>query len=119
MRVNITNSCHLDTTRHHPAAAVAGTVVAEVGTADSTGHTVVERNQVGCRLPAVEHYKPQPYAQILHDICPSDMTAYTPSALISILEVPSYEPSIIKSCIDDLRGLGIPNLGTLVVDIWK
>ncbi|GKF22936.1 hypothetical protein Tco_0075258, partial [Tanacetum coccineum] len=44
---HVTNSCHLDTTRHHPAAVVAGTVVAEVDTTDSTGRTVVGRNQVG------------------------------------------------------------------------
>ncbi|GKA34212.1 hypothetical protein Tco_0720641 [Tanacetum coccineum] len=55
---------HLDTTHHHPAAAVAAdTVVAEMGTADNIGHTTAEHNQVGCRLPAVEHCKPQPYAQ--------------------------------------------------------
>nr|GFB28851.1 hypothetical protein [Tanacetum cinerariifolium] len=40
----MTNSCHLDTTRHHPAAAdtVVGTLVAEVDTANSTGHTAAE-----------------------------------------------------------------------------
>ncbi|GKF80363.1 hypothetical protein Tco_0238965, partial [Tanacetum coccineum] len=56
--------CRLDTTHHHPAAVAdiaVDTVVAEVGTTDSTGHTVAEHNQV--RLPIVEHYKPQPYAQ--------------------------------------------------------
>ncbi|GKB34484.1 hypothetical protein Tco_0879426, partial [Tanacetum coccineum] len=62
-----TNSCRLDTTHHHSAAAAdtADTVVVEVGTADNTDHTVVEHNQVGCRLPAVEHYKPQLCAQTL------------------------------------------------------
>ncbi|GJV82986.1 hypothetical protein Tco_1522884 [Tanacetum coccineum] len=89
---HVTNSCHLDTTRHHPAAAVASTVVAEMGTADSTGRTIVGRNQVGCRLPTVEHYKPQLYAQTLYDICPIDMTAYTPSAL-SHHDVSPYDPS--------------------------
>ncbi|GKA86816.1 hypothetical protein Tco_0808527 [Tanacetum coccineum] len=68
------------------------TMVAEVGTADSTGHTVAKCNQVGCRLPAVEHFKPQPYGQTLHDICPSDMTAYTPFAL-SHPDVSPYDPS--------------------------
>ncbi|GKB38832.1 hypothetical protein Tco_0883774, partial [Tanacetum coccineum] len=67
-------------------------MVAEVGIADSTGHTVVGRNQVGCRLPVVEHYKPQPYAQTLRDTCPSDMTVYTPSAL-SHPDVSPYDPS--------------------------
>ncbi|GKF11688.1 hypothetical protein Tco_0049614, partial [Tanacetum coccineum] len=55
-----------------------------VGTADNTGHTAAEHNQVGCRLPALEHCKPQPYAQTLPGTCPSDMTAYTPS-LYSLL----------------------------------
>ncbi|GKG53839.1 hypothetical protein Tco_0555239, partial [Tanacetum coccineum] len=44
-----THPCHLDTTHHHHPAAAADTVVdtmvAEVGTADSTGHTVAEHNQ--------------------------------------------------------------------------
>ncbi|GKD49469.1 hypothetical protein Tco_1278445 [Tanacetum coccineum] len=49
---------------HHPAAATdtAADTVVEVGTTDNTGHTKAEHNQVGCRLPAVEHCKPQPYA---------------------------------------------------------
>ncbi|GJV28160.1 hypothetical protein Tco_1384608 [Tanacetum coccineum] len=64
--------------------------MAEVGTADSTGHTAAERSQVGCRLPTSEHCKPQPYAQTLHDTCPSDMTAYTPSALSHPGISPSY-----------------------------
>ncbi|GKG42270.1 hypothetical protein Tco_0476568, partial [Tanacetum coccineum] len=34
-----TNSCRLDTTHHHPADTAVDTVVAEVGTADNTGHT--------------------------------------------------------------------------------
>ncbi|GJR07804.1 hypothetical protein Tco_0790456 [Tanacetum coccineum] len=77
-----TNSCHLDITQHHPAAAdTAMDTVVEVGTTDNTGHTTDEPNQVGCRLPAVEHCKPQPYAQTLPRTYPSDMTAYTPSAL--------------------------------------
>nr|GFB77343.1 hypothetical protein [Tanacetum cinerariifolium] len=66
------NSYHLDTTRQHPA--VADTVV-EVDTTDSTGHTAAEHSQAGCKLLAVEHYKPQPYAQTLHDTRPSGMTA--------------------------------------------
>ncbi|GJU64057.1 hypothetical protein Tco_1245892 [Tanacetum coccineum] len=72
--------CYLDTTHHHPAT-IANIVVAEVGTADNTDHTVAEHNQVGCKLPAVEHCKPQPYAQTLPGTCPSDMTAYTSSSL--------------------------------------
>nr|GEU46527.1 hypothetical protein [Tanacetum cinerariifolium] len=58
--IHNTNLCHLDTT-HHPATAdiVVDIVVAEVGTADNTGHTMVEHTQLGCRLPAVEHYTPQ------------------------------------------------------------
>ncbi|GJZ25028.1 putative reverse transcriptase domain-containing protein [Tanacetum coccineum] len=39
----------LDTTHRHPATA-ADTMVAEAGTADNTGHTAAEHNQVGCRL---------------------------------------------------------------------
>ncbi|GKD41826.1 hypothetical protein Tco_1266471 [Tanacetum coccineum] len=83
-----TNLCHLDTTRHHPAAV--DTVVAKAGTANNTGHTAAEHSQVGCSLPAVEHYKPQPYARTLHDTCPSNMTAYTPSALSHPGISPSY-----------------------------
>ncbi|GKD73906.1 hypothetical protein Tco_1332188, partial [Tanacetum coccineum] len=74
-----TNSCRLDTTHHHPAAT-ADTAVVEVGTADNIGHTVAEHNQVGCRLPTVEHYKLQPCAQTLPDTCPCDMTTYTPQS---------------------------------------
>nr|GEW69933.1 hypothetical protein [Tanacetum cinerariifolium] len=50
------NSCHLNTTRHHPAAT--DPVLVEVDTADSIGHTVAEHSLAGCRLPTVEHYKP-------------------------------------------------------------
>ncbi|GKG50868.1 hypothetical protein Tco_0538992, partial [Tanacetum coccineum] len=71
----------------HPASAAV-----VVGTADSTGHTTAERSQVGCRLPIVEHYKPQPYAQTLHDTCPNDMIVYTPSALTHH-DVSPYDPS--------------------------
>ncbi|GKE95165.1 hypothetical protein Tco_1580020, partial [Tanacetum coccineum] len=90
---HITNVCRLDTTHHHPAAAAdttVDTVVAEVGTTDNTSHTVVEHTQVGFRLPAVEHYKPQPCAQTLPSTCPSDMTSYTPSALSPLGVSPSY-----------------------------
>ncbi|GKE04970.1 hypothetical protein Tco_1396988, partial [Tanacetum coccineum] len=83
-----TNSCHLDTTRHHPAAA--DTMMAEAGTADNTGHTAVEHIQVGCRLPALEHCKPQPCARTLPSTYPSDMTAYTSSALLHPGISPSY-----------------------------
>ncbi|GKG36906.1 hypothetical protein Tco_0447079, partial [Tanacetum coccineum] len=77
----------------HLAAAVdtaVDTVVVEVGTADYTGHTVVEHTQVGCRLPAVVHYKPQPCVQTLPSTCPSDMTVYTPFALSPLGISPSY-----------------------------
>ncbi|GKA62169.1 hypothetical protein Tco_0761688 [Tanacetum coccineum] len=53
----------------------------KAGTADNTDHTMAEHNQVGCRLPVVEHCIPQPYAQTLPSTCPDDMTAYTPSSL--------------------------------------
>nr|GFA22544.1 hypothetical protein [Tanacetum cinerariifolium] len=43
-----------------------------------------EHNQAGCRLPTVEHYKPQPCTQILHGNCPSDITFYTLSALLPL-----------------------------------
>ncbi|GKC63740.1 hypothetical protein Tco_1096338, partial [Tanacetum coccineum] len=33
------------------------TVVVEAGIVDSTGHTMAGHTQVGCRLPALEHYK--------------------------------------------------------------
>ncbi|GKF81659.1 hypothetical protein Tco_0240261 [Tanacetum coccineum] len=85
--------CHLDTIRHHPAAAADSamdTVVAKVGTAENTDHTTAEHNQVGCRLPVVEHCKPQPYSQTLTGTCPSDMTAYTSSALLPLGVSPSY-----------------------------
>ncbi|GKD56428.1 hypothetical protein Tco_1289815 [Tanacetum coccineum] len=75
-----TNLCYLDTTRHL-AAVAADTAVVAVGTADNTDHIAAEHNQVGCRLPAVEHCKPHPYAQTLTGTCPSDMTAYTLSSL--------------------------------------
>ncbi|GJX48994.1 ribonuclease H-like domain-containing protein [Tanacetum coccineum] len=75
-----TNLCYLDTTRHL-AAAAADTAVVAVGTADNIDHIAAEHNQVGCRLPAVEHCKPHPYAQTLTGTCPSDMTAYTLSSL--------------------------------------
>nr|GEZ82681.1 hypothetical protein [Tanacetum cinerariifolium] len=58
------NSCHLNTTRHH--LVVADTMVGEVDTADSIGHTAAEYSQASCRLPVVEDYKPQPYVQTLH-----------------------------------------------------
>ncbi|GKG32649.1 hypothetical protein Tco_0430159 [Tanacetum coccineum] len=86
---HITNSYHLDTHHHHVVAAVDGTVV---GTASNTDHTEAEHKQVGCRLPAVEHYKPQPCAQTLHGTCPSDMTVCTPSSLSSP-DVSLYDPS--------------------------
>ncbi|GJR31926.1 hypothetical protein Tco_1108158 [Tanacetum coccineum] len=89
----MTNSCRLDTTHHHHAAAAntaVDTMVAEVGTADNTSHTMVEHTQVGCRLPVVEHYKPQPCAQTLPSTYPSDMTVYTPSALSPLGVSPSY-----------------------------
>nr|GEW17894.1 ribonuclease H-like domain-containing protein [Tanacetum cinerariifolium] len=63
------NSCHLDTTRHHLDAA--DIMVVEVDTANNTCYTAVEHSQAGRRLLAVEHYKPQPYAQTLHDTCAS------------------------------------------------
>ncbi|GJU85387.1 hypothetical protein Tco_1292933 [Tanacetum coccineum] len=67
----------------HPASAdtEVDTMMAEVDTADITDHTAAKHNQVDCKLPAVEHYKPQPYAQTLSGTCPSDMTAYTSSSL--------------------------------------
>ncbi|GJU70574.1 hypothetical protein Tco_1256833 [Tanacetum coccineum] len=89
----ITNPCRLDTTHHHSVTAadtVVDIVVAKVGTIDSTGHIVAEHDQLCCRLPAVEHYKPQPCARTLPGTCPSDMTAYTPSALSPLGISPSY-----------------------------
>ncbi|GKF74831.1 hypothetical protein Tco_0224275, partial [Tanacetum coccineum] len=91
-----TNLCHLDTTHHHPAAAVMAdivdTVVVEVGTAGSTDHTEVEHKQVGCRLPAVEHCTPEPCARTLPGTCPNDMNVCTPSSLSSP-SVSPYDPS--------------------------
>ncbi|GJR65143.1 hypothetical protein Tco_0011208 [Tanacetum coccineum] len=87
-----TNSCVVDNNFIVPAAAT-DTVVREAGTADNTGHTAAEHNQVDCKLPALEYCKPQPYAQTLPSTCPSDMTAYTPSALSPLgisLSYPSY-----------------------------
>ncbi|GJZ25368.1 hypothetical protein Tco_0569621 [Tanacetum coccineum] len=43
--------CHLDTTPHHPAA----------DTVDNTADIAADHNQVGYKLPAVEHRKLQPY----------------------------------------------------------
>nr|GEX80542.1 hypothetical protein [Tanacetum cinerariifolium] len=62
----------------------------KVDTANSTDHTAPEHSQTGCRLPAVEHYNPQPYAQTLHGTYPSGMTAYTSYALSLPGESPSY-----------------------------
>ncbi|GKG08399.1 hypothetical protein Tco_0334231, partial [Tanacetum coccineum] len=79
---------------HHHHAAAADTmvdiVVAEVGTADSSGHTMARHTQVGCRLPALEHYKPQPCARTLHGTYPGDMTTYTPFALSPLSVSLSY-----------------------------
>ncbi|GJZ13353.1 hypothetical protein Tco_0548583 [Tanacetum coccineum] len=83
-----TNSCHLDTTHHYPVAV--DTAVAEVGTANNTGHTAAEHTQVGYRLSAVEHYKPQPCAQTLPSTSLGDITIYTPSALLPLGVSPSY-----------------------------
>ncbi|GKB25455.1 hypothetical protein Tco_0864856, partial [Tanacetum coccineum] len=52
-------------TTHHLAAAATDTAVAGVGTADNIDHTAADHIQVGYRLLAVEHCKPQPCAQIL------------------------------------------------------
>nr|GFC25946.1 hypothetical protein [Tanacetum cinerariifolium] len=72
-------------------ADIAVDTVVEVGTADNTGHTMIEHTQVGCRLPAVEHYKPQSCARTLPGTCPSDMTVYTPFALSPLGVSPSYQ----------------------------
>ncbi|GJU73079.1 hypothetical protein Tco_1264484 [Tanacetum coccineum] len=61
-----------------------------VGIADNTGHTMAEHSQVGCRLLAVEHCKPQPCAQTLPGTCPNDMTAYTPFAVLRLGVSPNY-----------------------------
>nr|GFA49948.1 hypothetical protein [Tanacetum cinerariifolium] len=58
-----------------------------VGTVD---HIAAEHKQAGCILPAVEHCKPQACAQTLPGTCPSDMTAYTPSAQSPLGVSPSY-----------------------------
>ncbi|GKE80503.1 hypothetical protein Tco_1550503 [Tanacetum coccineum] len=85
--------CPLDTTHHHHlAAAAADTMVAEVGTANNTYHTTAEHNQVGYKLPAVEHCKPWPCAQILQHTCPNDMTANRTSSQ-SPTGVALYYPS--------------------------
>ncbi|GKG64904.1 hypothetical protein Tco_0665778, partial [Tanacetum coccineum] len=36
-----------------------------MGNATNSCRLETDHNQVGCRLPAVEHYKPHPYAQTL------------------------------------------------------
>ncbi|GJV21614.1 hypothetical protein Tco_1370634 [Tanacetum coccineum] len=85
--------CHLAILILNPAAdddSAVDTVRAEVGTTDNTDHTMAEHNQVGCKLPAVEHYKPQPYAQTHPGTCPSDMTTYTPYAQSPPDVSPSY-----------------------------
>ncbi|GKB87852.1 hypothetical protein Tco_0960124, partial [Tanacetum coccineum] len=70
----------------------AATVVAAVGTADSTDHTAVEHIQVGCKLPTMEQCKPQPCARILQLTYPTDTTAYKPSSLL-VPGVSPYYPS--------------------------
>ncbi|GJY14035.1 hypothetical protein Tco_0383344 [Tanacetum coccineum] len=92
---------------HYPVAAVV-----EMGTADNTGHTAADNtghtaadhNQVGCKLPAVEHYKPQPSARALQHIYPSDKTAYKPSSQ-SLPSVSPYYPSSRTSLASMLCGL--------------
>nr|GEZ92415.1 hypothetical protein [Tanacetum cinerariifolium] len=68
------------------------TVVAVVGIANNTDHTMAEHNQVGCRLLVVEHCKPQPCAQTFPNTCLSDMIAYTSSSQ-SPGDVSPYYPS--------------------------
>ncbi|GJV02565.1 hypothetical protein Tco_1336134 [Tanacetum coccineum] len=53
---------------HHFAAAVGGAarLVAAVDTADSTGHTAADHNQVGYMLHPTEYRTYQPCAQTLH-----------------------------------------------------
>ncbi|GJU00086.1 putative reverse transcriptase domain-containing protein [Tanacetum coccineum] len=79
--ISLKDKAHLTGEDYNPRVSlfldtVVDTVVAEVGTVDNTGHTAAKHNQVGCKLPVLEHYKPQPYAQTLPDTCLSDMTAY-------------------------------------------
>ncbi|GJW44859.1 hypothetical protein Tco_0073658 [Tanacetum coccineum] len=66
---------------------------AEVDTVDNTGHTAADHIQVGYRLPAVEHCKPQPCAQIPQHICPSDKTAYKTSSQSPPSVSPCYPSS--------------------------
>ncbi|GKB97408.1 hypothetical protein Tco_0983545, partial [Tanacetum coccineum] len=83
---------HLITSHLSALKYAALSVMAEVGTANNTDHTVAEHIQTGYRLPEVEHCKPQPCAQTLPGTCPNDMTAYTPSSQ-SPADVSPYYPS--------------------------
>ncbi|GKA71483.1 retrovirus-related pol polyprotein from transposon TNT 1-94 [Tanacetum coccineum] len=71
-----------------------GVTEGEVGIVDS---------QVGCRIPGLEHYKPQPCARTLTGTCPSDMTAYTLSALSPLGVSPSYPSYHTKYCYMPLK----------------
>ncbi|GKG00067.1 hypothetical protein Tco_0301757 [Tanacetum coccineum] len=68
MRSHI-NSCCLDTTHHHPAAA------------DTAVDTVVVK---------LNTVNPSHMLKTLPSTCPSDMTAYTPFALSPLGVSPSY-----------------------------
>ncbi|GKF88120.1 hypothetical protein Tco_0258997, partial [Tanacetum coccineum] len=70
----------------------ADTAVAEVGTVDNTDHTIAEHIQVGYRLPACQHCKLQPCAQILQHTCPNDTTAYKTSSQSPPGVSPYYPP---------------------------
>nr|GEV63465.1 hypothetical protein [Tanacetum cinerariifolium] len=88
--VTKTNSCHLDTTSHHPAA---------VDTTDNTIDTAANHIQVGHKLPTVEHHTLQPYAQTLQHTCPNDMPVCRPSSQSLPNESPCYPSEIVfKTC---------------------
>ncbi|GJS21615.1 putative reverse transcriptase domain-containing protein [Tanacetum coccineum] len=63
--ISLKDKAHLTGEDYNPRVSlfldtVVDTVVAEVGTADNTGHTAAKHNQVGCKLPVLEHYNPIP-----------------------------------------------------------
>ncbi|GJR53315.1 reverse transcriptase domain-containing protein [Tanacetum coccineum] len=94
--------CHLDTTHHHPPA-VADTVVAEVGTADNTDHTVAEHNQV--LLSAISSAYPSYHTSPALMLSKArNTTLWHPTALVLVCVLKSHKRAIAWK-ISDIKGI--------------
>ncbi|GJU04102.1 hypothetical protein Tco_1114440 [Tanacetum coccineum] len=99
MPLTLPNSCHIEATLY-PSCAVLITVVVEVVTADYTGHHYggalprwVWCSDVclnGDKYLLWNNVNTQPCTRTLPGTYPSDMTAYTPTALSPLSVSPSY-----------------------------